>query len=244
MLVDFCLPAKDEEEILEANALRLYDYLNSLQPNYNWRLVILINGSSDNSYAIAQDLVERYPNSFKALNYEAGGKSRTLKQYFPESEADILAFLDIDLAVAPKDIPNLINPLLANQADLVIGSRFLKTAKTSRSALRELSSHNYNRLARLIFKNKITDLQCGFKAFKKEVFQNLEPYFQDNRWFFDAELIMLALKFGYKIQEIPVSWEENRFFKRLSKVKKGEAWYFVKRLLELKKYLNTLEIKQ
>lgn len=240
MLVDFCLPIKDEEIILKANALRLYNFLISWPVNCRWRIVILVNGSTDASFQIAKNLVRDYPAAFKAVNYTRGGKSLALKKYFESSEADILSFMDMDLAIDLKNIPDLINPLINNEADLVIGSRLLPKSQTGRSALRESSSHNFNRLARLLFNNKVTDLQCGFKAFKKNLFSHLQQYFQDDRWFFDAELIFLTLKFKYLLKEIPVNWQDNRFYNRPSKVRKSEAWYFVKKLFEFKKYLEKI----
>jgi len=240
MLVDFCLPAKDEDLILKANALRLFNYLKNQALNYTWRIVILVNGSTDESFNIAANLEKEYPKHFRAINYTLGGKSRALKEYFKISEADILAFMDIDLAVALEDIQDLINPIFENKADLVIGSRLLKESRTGRSPLREFNSHNYNRLSRLLFKNKVTDLQCGFKACTKKLFITISPYLRDDKWFFDAEMIMLSLKFNYRLKEIPVDWEENRFYERISKVRKAEAWYFVKKLFELKKYLKNI----
>lgn len=243
MLIDFCLPAKNEEGILLANAQRLFNYLGKLELKHDWRIVFLINGSTDKSFDIANNLQKNDPRHLLAVNYQIGGKSLALKEYFKISEADILVFMDIDLAVSLEDIPGLINPLLEDQADLVIGSRLLPESKTGRSALREMSSHNYNRLARLVFRNKVSDLQCGFKALKKSLFKRLEPYFQDNRWFFDAELIILSLKFNYRLKQIPVDWLENRFFERTSKVKNSEAWYFVKELFALKKRLKKIKIE-
>ena len=242
MLIDFCLPSRNEENILSANARRLLGYLSKLNLAYNWRIVIIINGSTDNSFRIATDLEKAYPEHFRAINYEEGGKSKSLKKYFTNSEADILAFMDMDLAVAIEDIPALINPLLENRADIVIGSRLLPGSKTGRSALRDFSSRGYNLLAQLVLRNNITDLQCGFKAFKKSLFKHLEPYFQDDRWFFDAELITLSLKFNYRLKQVPVDWLENRYFERISKVKNSEAWYFVRELFDLKKRLKRISI--
>ncbi len=240
MLIDFCLPAKNEVDIIAANARRLFGYLNELRLSCDWRIIILINGSTDNSFNIAASLEEECPRHFRAINYQEGGKSKSLKKYFANSEADILVFMDMDLAVALEDIPALINPVLEDRVDIVIGSRLLPGSKTGRSALRDFSSRSYNLLAQLVLRNNITDLQCGFKAFKKSLFKHLEPYFQDDRWFFDAELITLSLKFNYRLKQIPVDWLENRYFKRVSKVKNSEAWYFIKELFALKKRLKRI----
>lgn len=241
MLVDFCLPVKDEELILEANALKIYNYLNSQDTTYSWRIVIIVNGSTDKTYEISEELERRYPNKFKTKQIERGGKSFALKEYFKESEADILSFMDIDLAVSLDSITDLIEPILNNQADLVIGSRLLSDSRIDRSSLREFGSKNYNRLSRILFKNNIRDLQCGFKAFKKDVYIKIENLLRDDKWFFDTELVILTGYFSYKIKEIPVDWKESRFFKRKSKVRKIEAYHFVKKLISFKKYVKKLE---
>ncbi len=241
MLVDFCLPVKDEEIILEANAIKIYNHLNSQEVEYDWRIVILVNGSTDKSYEIGKELEKIYQDKFKATNIERGGKSLALKEYFRESDADILAFMDIDLAVSLDSITGLITPIIHGQADLVIGSRLLPDSKIDRSNLREFGSKNYNRLSRIIFKNDIRDLQCGFKAFKKELYLKIENLLQDDKWFFDTELVIFADYFGYRIKEIPVDWKESRYFERESKVRKIEAYHFVKKLLNFKKYVKSLK---
>ncbi len=240
MVIDFCVPVKDEEPILEANALKIYNYLKSQSLNYDWRIIILVNGSKDNSYNIAKLLENKDSSKFKAFNMEKGEKSLALKEYFKNSEADILSFMDADLAVALENIGELINPFLTKDYDLVIGSRLLPTSKIKRSYLREFSSRGYNKISRLLFKNNIHDLQCGFKAFKKSLFDKISPYLRDNKWFFDTELILLAIHFNYRVKEIPVDWEENRYYKRKSKVKKIEAYGFIKKLFQFKKYLKKI----
>ncbi|MFZ4631914.1 MAG: glycosyltransferase [Patescibacteria group bacterium] len=241
MLIDFCLPVKDEEKILEANAIKIYNYLNSQKLDYDWRIVIIVNGSTDDSYQIAQDLESKYGKYFKAINIVNRGKGLALKEYFKDSEADILSFMDIDLAVSLEDLPNLINPIIKNESDLVIGSRLLPDSRINRSNLREFGSRSYNRLSRALFKHNLTDLQCGFKAFKKEVYHSLRHLLRDDKWFFDTEFVLLSRHFGYRVKEIPVDWQESRFFERKSKVRKIEAYHFVKKLIKFKRYIKKIK---
>ncbi|MGI6374023.1 MAG: glycosyltransferase [Patescibacteria group bacterium] len=240
MLIDFCLPVKNEASLLEANVRRLFSYLTSQPTTYHWQIIILVNGSSDDSAAIANRLAQHYPQQIKSYHYQAGGKSLALKKYFNSSQADLLAFLDIDLAVAPEQIPELINPLLLNQADLVIGSRLVSGASSQRPLVRRLTTRFYNYFARLLFNNQVQDLQCGFKAFTAQLYQALAPDFLDNRWLFDTELIILALNANYRLIEIPVNWQEQRYASRPSQVKKSELWYFCWGLIRLRRRLNKL----
>ena len=244
MLIDLCFPVKDEEIILEENSLKLYNYLSSQTSDFNWRIVIIVNGSTDNTFKIASDLESRYSQFFKVKNIEAGGKGLALKTYFNESDADILLFMDIDLAVSLENLPGLINPLLNNEADMVIGSRLLPDSKTTRSKLRDFTSRHYNQFSNSLFKHGLTDLQCGFKAFKKELYHDIKHLLKDDKWFFDAEFVILSKYFDYKVKEIPVDWQENRFQYRKSKVKNIEAYRFIKKLFEFRKYLKTIEKKK
>ena len=141
--------------------------------------------------------------------------------------------MDIDLAVSLDNIPDLLQPLLNSQQDLVFGSRLLAGANTQRSFIRSLSSRTYNFLSRLILSHRFSDLQCGFKAMRRAVFSKISPYLQDKQWFFDTELIILAQRCGYRLLEIPVNWQENRYDKRASKIRLlRDGYRFVKRLLE------------
>ncbi|MFA6994816.1 MAG: glycosyltransferase [Patescibacteria group bacterium] len=242
MLIDFCLPAKDEELVLEANVKRLVNFLELQKANYFWNIVIIINTSGDTSYSVAKELAEN-DERIKARNLKLGGKGRALKEYFQESSADILVFMDVDLATSLNNIPALIDPILNQEADLVIGSRLLPNSRTNRSFSRNFISEIYNFLSRLILRHKFRDLQCGFKALRKELFNHLQPYFIDNKWFFDTELIILAARFGYEIKEIPVDWQENRYSRRLSKIHIfRDSWSFVKNLFYFKHRLNNLKI--
>ncbi len=230
MLVEFYLPVKNEQEILETNIKYLLKFLKSKELSYSWQVVIIVNGSQDASDAIAQKLVHDYLR-VKAKYLNLSGKGRALRTYFHESSADILVFMDIDLAVDLNNISELLNPLLNQQAQLVIGSRLLPASHLERSFLRSFTSRVYNILSRLILRHNFSDLQCGFKAIKKETFEVLRPWFKDDNWFFDTELVILTMRRGYHIKEIPVDWQETRYQKRQSKVRLlRDGWSFIKNL--------------
>ena len=74
---------------------------------------------------------------------------------------------------------------------------------------RELISRCYNLLIKLLFRNRFSDAQCGFKAFKGSVARSLAPQVKDEEWFFDTELLLLVEERGYRISEVPVDWIED-----------------------------------
>jgi len=235
MFIDFCLPIYNEEKILKNNVLKLLNYCNSQNFSFDWQIAIINNGSTDNSEKICQELFNKYPQKIKIENIKQSGKGRALKLYWQKSKADIVVYMDIDLAVSLNNISDLINPIIKENYDLVIGSRLLPDSKIKRSLIRELSSQSYIFLSKIILKHNFFDLQCGFKAIKVGIFKKISPYVKDNKWFFDTELIFFTKYFGYKIKEIPVDWEEEKYDKRKTKVNIfKDSFDFLISLLRLK----------
>jgi glycosyltransferase involved in cell wall biosynthesis len=215
MKVEFCLPVYNEEKIIRDSIVKLYDFLMKQNFVFNWNIMILNNGSTDSTRQICTEL-KNQKISFE--NIIEAGRGRALKNYWIKSDADVLVYMDIDLAVSLENIPSLMKPLTDEGYDMAIGSRLLPESSIKRSFIRELSSQMYNFLSRVILHHNFSDMQCGFKAIKKEVIIKIAPFIKDNKWFFDTELVILAKYNGYRIKEVPVEWEENRFDVRKSKV--------------------------
>jgi len=219
MTVEICLPLKNEEETLNLNFQKLFDFCEKADFSFEWKIVGIINGSSDATTAFFTNLKNKNTKTIDFVEISAAGRGNALKKYWLISKADILCYLDIDLAVKPDQLPALIQPILDNSADLVIGSRLLRSSRIERSLIREITSRCFNNFSHLLFANKASDLQCGFKAVKADVFRKIAPYLKNNHWFFDSELVILVQYFSYRFKEIPVDWVENRYQKRASKVK-------------------------
>jgi glycosyltransferase involved in cell wall biosynthesis len=241
MRIEFCLPAHNEEKIISESILSLLAYCNRQDYDFDWAIIIIDNGSRDNTLAISSKLA-----GGKIKVYAIGdcGKGVAIKKYALTSSADIMLYMDVDLAVSLNNIEDVLNPILNDHYDLVFGSRLLPESKTSRSFTRELSSQIYNFLAKIILRQNFSDLQCGFKAIRLGVFKKLLPHIKDNKWFFDTELIVMANFFKYRIKEVPVEWEENRWDQRKSKIKVfRDSLTFFKNLILLKAYLTKLDKK-
>lgn len=207
MRVLITIPVLNEERDLEKNIKILAGFL-SKNFNYEWEIEIADNGSSDRTPEIGKKLAENSGGKIKYLRLEKRGRGLALKESWTRSDADILSYMDIDLSTNLKSFPPLIDKII-DGADVAIGSRFLKSSRTKRQFKREILSRGYNILIKLMFKNKFSDAQCGFKAVKKEAARTLLPKIRDNEWFFDTELLLLSEQNGYKIVEIPVEWIED-----------------------------------
>lgn len=237
MLVDICLPVKNEEKIIEKNLQRLLLFCRSEFSGFSWRLVVLDNGSTDDSRQIINSLTATN-SEVMAVFYKESGKGLALRRYWSVSQADFLVCLDIDLAVSPEQLPALLAPLFSSQADAVIGSRLLPQSRTQRSWSREVSSRIFNILARLVLSVSVSDLQCGFKVVNRCHFQEIAALMKEDSWLFDTELICLLQRHGFVIQELPVEWRENRYDERRSKVRViSDSFAFIRGIFSLRRRL-------
>lgn len=239
MTVDFCLPVYNEEQILENSVLTLLRYLQEREWDFDWRIMIVVNGSQDGSLDIAKELSGQHRGEVEYVNFDNKGRGQALKNIFYQSQADVAMYMDIDLAVSLDNIYDLLEPIIKKEKDLVIGSRLLPGSRIDRSFLRELSSQTYNLLSRIILNHRFSDLQCGFKAVRTDRFQNLASLIKSNAWFFDTELIAWSKEMGFSVQEVPISWSENRYDKRKSKVNLfKDSLVFIKNLFDLRKRIK------
>jgi len=200
------VPVLNEEYDLEKNIKILADF-STKNFNYEWEIEIADNGSSDKTPEIGQKLANEN-NRIKYLRLEKRGRGLALKESWQKSNADILSYMDVDLSANIEAFPKLIEEIMKG-ADIAIGSRLSKFSRTKRQPKREIISRGYNLLIKLLFQNKFSDAQCGFKMIKREVAKALLPKIKDDSWFFNTELLFLAERCGYKISEVPVEWIED-----------------------------------
>lgn len=239
MRCDICIPAYNESLIIKQSTKQALDFCKNNLTNIDWKIILIINGSNDNSPSIATELT-KLDERIKTVIYAEPGRGRALKNYWLTSQAECFCYMDCDLAVDLSALPKLLEPLIKHEADLVYGNRYKTGSLVERSLLRELSSRCYNFIARLILGHKQLDLQCGFKALNQEAFKQLAPLANDPGWFFDTELILWAGKMGLRVTDVKVNWQETRLGKRPSTVKLVSATIdFIKHLLSLRKRLKT-----
>jgi glycosyltransferase involved in cell wall biosynthesis len=213
------IPTLNEEKILADNAKRVLVFCQDNLNGYDWQILIADSGSTDNTVYIAQNLSRQYSKIIYS-HLDQPGRGRAMKKAWLENEADIYLYMDADLATDLKYLLPLIEAISKEGFDLSTGSRLKRGAKTSRSFFREVSSRTYNFILKIFFpKYKIQDSQCGFKAISWQIKKEILPLVKDPIWFFDTELFIRASGADYKIKEIPVEWQDNKFIKRKTRVK-------------------------
>lgn len=204
--VDLVLPVYNEEAQLKKNALKVYSFLKG-QPGYDWRILIVSNGSTDRTAVIGERLSRQYPE-ISLLNLKEKGRGRALKTAWLASKAEILSYMDIDLSADLKFYPKMIQAVQEN-FDLAVGSRLGAGAEVNRGFRREVISRSYNLLIKILFQTHFSDAQCGFKAISRVAAQKILPLVKDNYWFFDSELLIIAEKMGLRIFNLPIAWVDD-----------------------------------
>jgi glycosyltransferase involved in cell wall biosynthesis len=205
--VEVVVPVYNEQDALPKSIPALCAYLETYFP-YRWSVIIADNASTDNTLAVAEGLAAGDPH-VSVMHLEEKGRGRALKAAWSASEADVVAYMDVDLSTNLWSFLPLVAPLATGHSDVAIGSRLLRGAMVTRQWKREVISRCYNLLIKTLFGNGFSDAQCGFKAIKRSVAQEVLPDIEDGEWFFDTELLLLAEERGYRISEVPVDWIED-----------------------------------
>ncbi|MFI0446884.1 glycosyltransferase [Actinomadura sp. 6N118] len=205
--VDIVIPVHNEERALHGCVDVLRSSLDGQFP-FEWTITIVDNASTDATLAIADELSEA-TDQVRVLHLDEKGRGRALRTAWQWSDADVVAYMDVDLSTGLNALLPLVAPLVNGHSDVSIGSRLAPGARTVRGPKREVISRCYNALIRLSHGAKFSDAQCGFKAARTDVIRPLLDQVKDDNWFFDTELLLLAEHNGLRVHEVPVDWVED-----------------------------------
>jgi len=206
--VEIVVPVRNEERELGPNVTRLVAHLRDGFP-FTARVTIADNGSADATWALARELADAYPGLVRAVHLDLPGRGRALRAVWSASDAEVVAYMDVDLSTDLSALLPLVAPLVAGDADVAIGSRLAPGARVVRGLTRTVLSRGYNLLLRATLSVGFSDAQCGFKALRIDAARALLPAVADAGWFFDTELLVLAERAGLRIHEVPVDWTDS-----------------------------------
>ena len=206
-LVEIVIPVRNEDRDLAPCIRRLRTYLCEELP-FTARITIADNGSTDGTWAQALVLAGELP-LVHAVRLERPGRGGALCSIWSASDADVYAYMDVDLSTDLNAVLPLLAPLLSGHSDVAIGTRLAHGARVVRGPRRETISRCYNLLLHATLGTRFSDAQCGFKAIRAGAARQLLPLTADRGWFFDTELLVLAERAGLRIHEVPVDWIDD-----------------------------------
>jgi glycosyltransferase AglD len=201
------IPVRNEAPRLAAALIALEREFEASRLPY--QLAIAEDGSTDGTKDRLRELKQIRPDLVVQSEEEAMGRGRAIRQLWTNHRAEVYCFIDADLAVGPDVLVRAVTRATSGKT-IVTGSRYVRGSTTSRPPLRSMVSRIYNWATRLIFHDTIQDHQCGLKVFPAEVIGQLLPYSKEDSWFWDTEILVLATRFGYKVEELPVAWIERK----------------------------------
>lgn len=205
--VDAVIPVYNEAHVLEKSVGTLGAFLEANLP-YDWRIVVADNASTDDTLQVAQGIANRN-RRVNVSHLEQKGRGRALKAVWLASNADVLSYMDVDLSTDIRAYPALVRSIAEQGYDLATGSRLARGSRTTRGPKREVISRSYNLMIKAAFRTHFSDAQCGFKAISRKAAAELLPRIENNEWFFDTELLILAERNGYRIKDLPVRWVDD-----------------------------------
>ena len=210
--LDVVIPTLNEEQVISQSIRRLRAVVMH-EPYFtdcDWRIIVADNGSTDRTAHMVRWLHRAIDQRVRLFSLDERGRGRALKRVFSQSKADYVAYMDADLSTDLAAFKVLIAVLRDAGEHVTIGCRLMEGATVEgRRPVREIMSRGYNLIVRRMFATGIRDAQCGFKAMRGDVAKVLLPLVEDNTWFFDTELLLIAEANGYRITEISVDWRDD-----------------------------------
>ena len=208
MKISLCIPMYNENSIIADTAKTLSEYMEKTFEDYE--ILFSNDGSRDGCDKTVEAL--GLPN-VRVVGYpDNKGKGCAVRTAMLAAEGDIVMFTDADLAYGTDVIKRVYDAFVESpDAQLVIGSRNLSgDGYEGYTFIRKLASKTYIKVLCLAGGFKLSDSQCGCKAFRRDAVQRIFPRCEVNGFAFDFEAILWAVKFGMKIKEIPVKVINHR----------------------------------
>jgi len=213
LFLSVVIPAYNEETNIRLGVLdKVLRYLEAQM--YEWEVILVDDGSKDNTATLIADAIGKNPH-FRLIKNPHQGKAATIITGMAQARGSLVLFSDLDQATPLTEVEKLL-PWFDRGFDVVIGSR--RSKREGAPILRQLMARGFMSLRTHVLGLKgISDTQCGFKAFRREVaqkiFHKLKLYGKQKTVSgamvtagFDIEVLFLTKMLGYKIKEVPVEW--------------------------------------
>jgi len=204
------IPIYNAEDFIDQSMQYISQWIKTLE--YDVEVILVNDGSSDDSKVEIEYYIKNFDQSFKLISYEQNkGKGYAVKQGMIMAKGEFRIFTDADIPYGFEIIDNILHYLDFKEFDVCIGNRKSVHSKyfTKISFIRNLSSKIFTMFISRYVVTGINDTQCGLKGFRANVADQLFPKLAINGFGFDIEILYLSYKNEFDIKRIPVSFEGN-----------------------------------
>jgi len=200
--ISVVMPCYKGESVISHTLERTAKTLSKITEDYE--IILVVDGNLDKTFEIAQKIAEKNPR-IRPFTYGKNlGKGYALQYGSQFITKDITAFIDSDLDLPPEQLKIFLRFIKARHADVVIGSKRHPLSKVKYPMVRRFLSWCYSAFLKIFFRLNVSDTQVGFKVMKSEVAKTVMPRIIVKRFAFDLEFLVVANKFGFRIEEAPV----------------------------------------
>jgi dolichyl-phosphate beta-glucosyltransferase len=197
------IPALNEESRLPPTLSKIDAFLQ--QQDYEAEVIVVDNGSNDRTTEVVEDFAKEH-SYVRLIRLQERGKGRAVKAGMLDAKGEYRFICDADLSMPIEEVSKFLPPNFEGQ-DIIIGSREGEGAqRIGEPEYRHIMGRVFNFIVKMTAVNEFEDTQCGFKMFKREAAEDLFSVQQMNGIGFDVELIYVALKRGYKVSDVPITW--------------------------------------
>lgn len=213
------IPAYNEEANVESTLADVAEYLKS--KDFSYEVILVDDGSKDSTVEKAKTLNNKFKNFRIIESIPNRGKGFVVKKAMLQSNGDYAMFMDADNSTSIREFDKFL-PYLEEGYDVVIGSRRLKDSKivVPESILRIIMGNTYILLSKILLGVRVSDFNCGFKAYKSDAAKKVFSLQKMNDWSFDTELLFIITRLGLRIKEVPVKWT-HKFTSKVEPLKAG-----------------------
>ncbi|MBE3116404.1 glycosyltransferase family 2 protein [Candidatus Bathyarchaeota archaeon] len=202
MLVSIIIPVYNEELTIGNVIERVKTIMQ--QTGLKYEVIVVDDYSADKSFMVAK----KYGVRVYRLKMHLG-KGYGLRAGFAKAEGDVIVTIDSDGSHRPEELPRVLTPILQNQADLVIGSRYLKQKDVAARKLNAFGVQIFNFLIQMLTGVAVTDSQSGYRAMKRAVLKNQQ--LKSGGYEIESEILVKTAKEDFRVMEVPISFEQRTY---------------------------------
>jgi len=202
MLLSVVIPIFNEEPTISDVIGRLKATMQKI--GFKHEIIVVDDCSEDRSLEISKSQSVKVYSLKKHM-----GKGYALRVGFAKAKGEIIATIDSDGSHRPEELPLLLTPILQDQADFVIGSRFLREKPASARKLNAIGVRLFNVLIKIFTRTEVSDSQSGYRAMKSEILKNLR--LRSGGYEIESEMLVKTARRGFRVKEVPISFEQRTY---------------------------------